>query len=141
MDIFIVRPGSGRTENVTAENEATDGSPLFSPDSRYLAFSRQTVKGFYADTRRLVLHDLQTGLQREITGDWDRSADGLAWMPDGTGLYGAIDDAGTRRIYHIGISGEVPRALTGATDFSGLSVSDNGRWLPLTRVSHTRQGW
>ena len=126
MDIFLVKPGSSDALNITPDNEASDSNPLFSPGSRYLAFNQQRIKGFYADTRRLVLHDLQTGRQREVTGDWDRSADGLVWMPDGSGLYGAIDDAGTRRVYHIDIAGRSPRPVTGETDYSGLSVSDNG---------------
>ncbi len=126
IDIFLVKPGSSDALNITPDNEASDGNPLFSPGSRYLAFNQQRIKGFYADTRRLVLHDLQTGRQREVTGDWDRSADGLLWMPDGSGLYGTIDDAGTRRVYHIDIGGRSPRPVTGETDYSGLSVSDNG---------------
>jgi dipeptidyl aminopeptidase/acylaminoacyl peptidase len=126
MDIFLVKPGSSEAVNITADSQAPDINPLFSPDNRYVAFSRQVIKGFYADTRRLWLHDLNTGSQREVAGDWDRSADGLVWMPDGTGMYGAIDDAGTSRIYHIDISTESPRPVTAGTDFSGLAVSDNG---------------
>jgi dipeptidyl aminopeptidase/acylaminoacyl peptidase len=61
-----------------------------------------------------------------VTGHWDRSADGLVWMPDGTGMYGAIDDEGTSRIYHIDIATGSPRPVTAETDFSGLSVADNG---------------
>ncbi|MFO7922813.1 MAG: S9 family peptidase [Bacteroidales bacterium] len=126
MDIFLMKTGGSEAVNITPDNEASDINPLFSPNSRYLAFNQQSIKGFYADTRRLVLHDLQTGGQREVTGEWDRSADGLVWMPDATGLYGAIDDAGTRRIYHIDINGRSPRPVTGETDYSGLSLSDNG---------------
>lgn len=126
MDIFLVRPGSSEAENITAANEATDSNPLFSPDSRYLAFNRQNIKGFYADTRRLVLHNLNNRRQREVTGEWDRSADGLVWAPDGLGLYGAIDDAGTRRVYHIDAGTGTPRAITGTTDYSGLAIANNG---------------
>ena len=133
MDIFLVRPGSSYAVNITPDNEAPDGNPLFSPTSRFLAFSQQMIKGFYADTRRLVIHDLQTGKQREVTGDWDRSADGLVWMPDGTGMYGAIDDAGTRRIYHIDIATGSPRPVTAETDFSSLAVSDNGTLVASTQ--------
>ncbi len=127
IDILLVRPGSSEAINITEANEAGDGSPLFSPCSRYLAFNQQRIKGFYADTRRLMIHNLQTGRQLELTGDWDRSADGLVWLPDGSGFYGAIDDAGTRRIYHIDADTGTPRAITGETDYSGLSVSENGK--------------
>jgi dipeptidyl aminopeptidase/acylaminoacyl peptidase len=126
IDIFLVRPGSSEAINITKDNPASDGNPLFSPDSRYLAFNQQKIKGFYADKRRLVIHNLNNGIQREVAGEWDRSADGLVWVPDGLGLYGAIDDAGTRRIYHIDIATGSPHPVTGDTDYSGIAVSDNG---------------
>ncbi len=133
IDIFLIRPGSSEAINITPENEATDGSPLFSPDGRYIAFNQQRIKGFYADKRRLIIHDLQNGRQREVAGDWDRSADGLVWLPDGSGFYGAIDDAGTRRIYHIDAGRRRPRAVTGETDFSGLAISDNGTLVAVNQ--------
>ncbi len=133
IDIFLVRPGSNEAINITPENEATDGNPLFSPDSRYLAFNQQRIKGFYADKRRLLIHNLNNRRQREVAGDWDRSADGLVWLPDGLGFYGAIDDAGTRRIYHIDIVTGSPRPVTGETDYSGLAVSDNGTLVALNQ--------
>jgi dipeptidyl aminopeptidase/acylaminoacyl peptidase len=133
MDLFLVMPGSTEAVNITPGNEAIDASPLFSPDSRYLAFNQQRIKGFYADKRRLIIHDLQTGRQREIAGNWDRSADGLVWLPDGSGFYGAIDDAGTRRVYHIETGRRMPRAVTGETDFSGLAVSNNGTLVAVNQ--------
>ncbi len=126
MDIFILEPGSDQARNITENNEAPDSNPKFSPDGKYLAYNKQYIKGFYADNRRLVLYNVSDGTHNEITTDWDRSADGLVWLPDASGLYGAIDDAGTRRVYHISLNGNEPRPVTTDTDFSGLDVSDNG---------------
>lgn len=125
IDIFLVEPGAQAARNITAGNEAPDGGPAFSPDGATLAYSSQRIKGFYADTSRLMFHDLASGQTREMTTDWDRSASGLIWAPDGSGLYGAIDDAGTHRIYFIDTDGR-PRAVTGETSFGGVAVSDNG---------------
>lgn len=127
MDIFIVEPGKSEARNITEENEAPDGNPLFSPDGGYLAYQKQSIKGFYADTRRLVLYHVEDGTHKEITTGWDRSADGLVWLPDATGFYGSIDDAGTRRIYHIPLEGGAPRPVTADTDFGGLDVSRTGK--------------
>ena len=126
MDLFLARIGSEEAVNITEANEANDTSPMFSPDGRKLAYLRQAIRGFYADTADVVLHDLENDGHREITTDWDRSAAGLAWAPDASGLYGAIDDAGTRRVYFIGVNGERPRAVTGATSFANLAIADNG---------------
>lgn len=125
-DLFIVVPGSTEATNLTPDNEAPDANPLFSPDGKYLAYTSQRIKGFYADTRRLVLYSIADGTHNEITTDWDRSADGLVWLPDASSLYGSIDDAGIRRVYHIPLDGSLPRPVTSETDFGGLDISDNG---------------
>lgn len=126
IDLFLGRIGGDSAENLTADNEAGDGSPMFSPDGRTLAFARQLVAGFYGDTVNIVLHDLASGEQRVITGDWDRSATGLVWTPDSDGFFGAIDDAGTNRIWFIDAAGGEPRAVTGETSFGGLSTANDG---------------
>jgi dipeptidyl aminopeptidase/acylaminoacyl peptidase len=133
MDLFLVRPGSAQATNITPENDATDGSPRFSPDGRRLAYTTQRIPGFYADTRRLVIHDVASGARREVAHDWDRSADGLVWASDGRSLYGAIDDAGTSRIYQIPVERGAPRAITRDTDFSSLDLARNGTLVAVNQ--------
>ena len=133
MDIYLVAPGSDEAVNITPENEATDSNPLFSPDGSKIAYNQQRIKGFYADTRRLVLYDVSSGTHRVMTAQWDRSADGLVWAPDGSKLYGAIDDAGTRSIYAINAQTGQPRKVTGETDFMSLSLSKAGMLTGLNQ--------
>ena len=126
MDLFLVVPGSDEARNITAENAGIAGNPLFSPDGRSIAYNRQQITGFYSDIRRLVLYDVAEGSHREITTNWDRSADGLVWGPGGSALYGTIDDAGTRRIYSIPVDGSNPSPVTTDTDFTSIDISANG---------------
>ncbi len=126
IDLFLGRIGAAQADNLTADNPAGDGNPMFSPDGRTLAFSRQVIAGFYGDTVNIVLHDLASGAQRVITSDWDRSATGLVWTPDSAGFFGAIDDAGTSRIWFIDAASGEPRPITGATSFGGLSIANDG---------------
>lgn len=126
MDIYLVEPGSAEAENITSENEAPDGSPLFSPDGRHLAYTSQQIRGFYADKQRLMIYDVASGTRRYITEGWDRSAGGLVWSSDNQGLYGSIADAGTRRIYYFDVRGNAPQPITGETDYPSLDVSENG---------------
>jgi dipeptidyl aminopeptidase/acylaminoacyl peptidase len=133
MDLFLVRPGSDQATNITPDNPAPDASPRFSPDGRRLAYTTQRIPGFYADTRRLVVYDVAGGTHREVTTDWDRSADGLVWAPDGRGLYGAIDDAGTSRVYYIPVDRGAPRAITRDTDFGSLAVARHGTLVALNQ--------
>jgi dipeptidyl aminopeptidase/acylaminoacyl peptidase len=126
IDVFLGRIGADTLENLTADNEAGDGNPMFGPDGRALAYTTQEIPGFYADNVDIVLVDLDDRTRREITGDWDRSASGLVWAADGSGFFGAIDDAGTRRVYFIDAESGEPEAVTGETSFGGLSIADDG---------------
>ena len=125
-DIFVSHIGSGKAKNITEDNSAPDDLPQFSPDGRMLAFSRQHIAGFYADQVKLMIHDVKSGKSRMVHRDWDRSAAGLAWAPDSKGMYGAIDDEGTRRIYYLPLKGDSPVRITDKTDFSQLSIAKNG---------------
>ncbi len=134
-DIFtvaIAADGSGgkQARNLTADNPAGDGSPLYSPDGRHLSFVQQRIKGFYADKGRLMMHARGSGKTRELFADWDRTAGGLLWARDSRHLYGAIDDAGTVRVYELPLDG-APRKVTGAMSFGGLAVADNGTLVAL----------
>ena len=125
-DIFVSRIGSGKAKNITEDNSAPDDLPQFSPDGRMLAFSRQHIAGFYADQVKLMVHEVKSGKSRMVHRDWDRSAAGLVWAPDSKGMYGAIDDEGTRRIYYLPLQGDSPVRITEKTDFSQLSIAKNG---------------
>ncbi|MGH9787775.1 MAG: TolB family protein, partial [Candidatus Acidiferrales bacterium] len=89
FDVYLIPVAGGTAKNITPENKAGDDSPLYSPDGRWLAFQRQVIKGFYADKERLVLHDRQSGQNKVMTEDWDRSVSGLVWTPDSKAFYGA----------------------------------------------------
>ncbi|MCL4837875.1 MAG: S9 family peptidase [Thermoanaerobaculia bacterium] len=135
FDIFVVPAAGGAARNLTADNPGDDGGPLYSPDGRSLAFGRQTLKGFYADRVRLVLHDRQAGTNRVATEAWDRSVGGLVWTPDGAALYGAIDDAGTTRIYRIDAASGEPAPVTAERSFSSLALSADGGTMVALRQS------
>jgi dipeptidyl aminopeptidase/acylaminoacyl peptidase len=124
-DVFLMDIGAKDAKNITADNEAPDGSPMFAPDGRTLAYTRQAIPGFYGDRVKLALHDLRSGSTTLLHENWDRSASGLVWAPDSRGFYGAIDDAGTRRVYYLPLKGE-PKRITDATDFDGLSIAEDG---------------
>ncbi len=134
-DIFTLPVAGGEARNVTTDNPADDSAPLYSPDGRWLAFGRQTIKGFYADRVRLVLRDRGSGENRVATDSWDRSVSGLRWSPRSDALYGAIDDAGNGRVYRIQIPSGRPVPVTRENSFSGLALSADGRTLVALRQS------
>ena len=125
IDVYLLPVAGGEARNLSAGNAGYDGSPLYSPDGGQLVFLQQRVPGFYGAKARPMLHDRRSGETRELHADWDRSASGLAWSHDGRTLYGAIDDAGTNRLYELPLSGP-PRAITAESSFTGPASGPQG---------------
>ena len=123
LDVYLLDASSGKARNLSADNAGADNVPQWSPNGQLLAFARQTIVGFYGDTRRLLIYDSKGKLALHAPHpDWDRSADGLVWRGDSRGLYGAIDDAGTVRVWDLPLRGK-PKPLTGQGNVSSLALS------------------
>ncbi len=136
-DVFVVPAGGGPAKNLTADNPANDDQPTYSPDGRWLAFTRQNIKGFYGDTQQLWLVDRKSDARRRIAADWDRSIQELAWAPDSKGFYAPIDDAGTERIYRFDVANGRQHALTTSSSFSALAIAGRPATLIALRQSFT----
>ncbi len=126
LDLFLAAIGSGKAENITPDNLAPDASPQFSPNGKTLAFTRQHIQGFYADTAKLMLFDLKKRSTKMLAKEWDRSVARFVWTPDSKGFYAAIDDAATRRLYHIDANSGKVKAITKATNFGQPAIANNG---------------
>ena len=137
LDLFVVPVAGGAALDLTAGNLADDGEPRYSPDGRWLAYTRASIPRFYADTRRLVLIDRRTRAQRVLAPDFDRSATGLVWQPDSSGLLGAIEDGPAVRIYAFDLAGGTPRPVTARHDFTNLAVAGRPAVVVALRQSFT----
>ena len=128
-DVIVLEScGCKPARDVTSENGADDGMPLYSPDGKWLAYTAQTIKGFYADRARLLLIDRKSGERRDLSGDWDRSPGELVWQSDSTSLYSTVDDAATNRVYqHALASPGKPRAITTTSSFGNLAISKGSK--------------
>ena len=136
-DVYLVPAGGGQARNLTLDNPADDDQPSYSPDGRYLAYTKQTIKGFYGDTKQLWLIDRKGDSRRRIAGGWDRSVSDIAWAPDSKSFYAPIDDAGTERIYRFDVAKGTQHALTASSSFSTLAIAGKPATLVALRQSFT----
>ncbi|HEU4653024.1 MAG TPA: S9 family peptidase [Steroidobacteraceae bacterium] len=135
FDVFVMPIEGGSPRNLTSDNPADDGSPIYSPDGKRIAFQRQTIKGFYADRVRVMIYERRAQTTRDITEGWDRSAEGLVWSPDSDALFGAVNDAAVRRIFRFDLSGGTPQPITRGRSFSSLAIGGSGPTLIALRQS------
>jgi dipeptidyl aminopeptidase/acylaminoacyl peptidase len=102
LDLFSVGLDAKMAQvKLTANNRATDTSPVFSPDGKQLAWLAMARPKFEADKLNVVVRELATGKDRVLTEKWDRSASSLAWSADGKSLFVTADDMGQHGAFAI----------------------------------------
>jgi dipeptidyl aminopeptidase/acylaminoacyl peptidase len=118
----VAADGGGLPKNLTADNTAWDGQPAFSPDGSQLAYVATDRPGFEADRFHLVLLNLQSGVKRALTQNWDRSISSFAWSRDGKTLFATADHLGQRPLWAIDAASGRASAITGAGEVEGFAV-------------------
>ncbi len=101
-DLWVVPVEGGEARNLTAGNEGWDGSPLYSPDGRYIAYRSQAVAGYEAAYFRLALYDRESGQTRYLTDEdvFENWTDEMAWTPDSQALYFQAPVKGRTPLFH-----------------------------------------
>jgi len=107
-DIFIVPVSGGAPKKITT-NPGSDSTPLYSPDGKYIAYRSQLRGGYESDRFRLMLYERATGKITDMTPNFDRWVDSMAWSPDSTTIYFTAENEGEAPIYALEIT--QPEAL------------------------------
>ncbi len=148
-DLWIVPVNGGRAsspveaKNITADNPASDSTPLYSPDGKYIAYRAQARPGNEADRFRLMLYDRKTGEKRNLTEDFDRWVGTFTWAPDSRVIYFSSEEAGRSPIHRLDISEPQGLPYLGAFSELGgyaddLAVTQDGTTLLSTHMSLSR---
>jgi len=139
-DLWIVPVSGGPAKDITADNPASDSTPLYSPDGRYIAYRAQQRPGYESDRFRLMLYDRKTGEKKNLTEGFDRWVGTITWSPDSMSIYFSSEDKGSSPIYEftIGGVGKVSRSWPRevVADFNDdMTLTPNGGTLIFTRMS------
>src|SRR5215472_14401559 len=143
-DLWIVPVSGGAAKNITANNPASDSTPLYSPDGHYIAYRAQQRPGYESDRFRLMLYDRRTAQKKNLTEDFDRWVGSYVWSPDSKTIYFAAEHKRHSLIYAVGSeptpgtantrSSNAPRAIVGGFN-DDLAVTPDGMTLVFTRMS------
>ena len=134
-DLWIVSTSHGESTNITANNKAYDGDPVYSPDGRYIAFRTQTVPGYEADRFRLAVYDRVKKERITLTDDFDSWINNVAWGPDSKSIFFTADVKGHVPLYRIDVT---TRQVNQVADFKAIdafSIPRRGEWIALIRRS------
>jgi len=134
-DLWIVPVTGGPATNITADNPASDSTPLYSPDGNYIAYRAQQRPGYEGDRFRLMLYDRKTGEKKNLTEDFDHWVGTFAWAPDSKTIYFSAEHLRYSLIYAVTTVGNPSRrALVGGYD-DDIAVTPDGKKLLFTRMS------
>jgi dipeptidyl aminopeptidase/acylaminoacyl peptidase len=100
-DLWIVPINGGQPKNITADNKASDSTPLYSPDGKYIAYRAQQRPGYESDRFRLLLYDRKTGGKRNISDEWDMDTwvGTFTWGPGSNKIYFVTEQEGYAPIH------------------------------------------
>jgi len=151
-DLWIVPVSGGAAKNITADNPASDSTPLYSPDGKYIAYRAQKRPGYESDRFRLMLYDRKTGKSKPLTQTLDLWAGTFTWSPDSKRLYFAYEWQGEAPVDSFSIDRPYDRTITvdgdpketDRTNFAGvvrdgynddLAIIPDGKTVVFTRMS------
>src|SRR5579872_3689289 len=136
-DLWIVPVSGGAAKNITADNPASDASPLYSPDGRYIAYRAQQRPGYESDRFRLMLYDRKTGEKKNLTESLDQWVGTFTWSPFSMRIFFGTADNGTAIVSSVLVpSGErlqLPLLTLATTD--DFAVTPDGEDLLFTSNS------
>jgi Tol biopolymer transport system component len=136
-DLFIVPVAGGAPRRITGDNPANDLTPLYSPDSRYIAYRAQSKPGFEADRWRLMLYDRKTGQSHSLTEQFDSSVESFTSAADGQVDLLDRPGPGPPAIYELPLAGGPVKGSRRGLQ-RRLQVSKDGKTLVFTRQSLAR---
>jgi dipeptidyl aminopeptidase/acylaminoacyl peptidase len=149
-DLWIVPVTGGAAKNITADNPASDSTPLYSPDGKYIAYRAQQRPGYESDRFRLMVYDRKTGKKLNLTENFDKWVGTYIWASGSSRLYFAAEDKGTSPVHSISFGTEtigekgyditihqtnikIDSFLPGFND--DLALTSDGKTLLFTRMS------
>ena len=126
-----------KTKNLTADNPASDSTPLYSPDGRYIAYRAQQRPGYESDRFRLMLYDRKTGEKKNVMPDFDHWVGTYTWASDSQTIYFSAEHLRHSLIYAVGpIAAGHPQARTLVGGYNDdVIVAPDGKKLIFTRMS------
>ncbi len=123
-DIYLVpADGSGALKNLTSDNKATDGSPVFAPDGKSFVYGRTETTIHNGESTRLWRHDFATGKNTILTKALDYSFGDFEFSSDGKTLWAIAEDKGMVPVFRMNADGTGLTAVQKDGSASSLAVS------------------
>ncbi|MDE6636914.1 MAG: S9 family peptidase, partial [Muribaculaceae bacterium] len=127
-DLFLFDIESGSTECLTPGEDwpGYDTDPAFSPDGTTLAFLSMKTAKYESDKKRLMVMDMATRSVKDLTENWDRWPEGIAWTPDSKEIIFNGYSDGVMPIFKVNVAeAKIDVVADGQYDYVGVHPLGN----------------
>jgi dipeptidyl aminopeptidase/acylaminoacyl peptidase len=135
-DLWIVPVNGGASKNITADNPASDSTPLYSPDGKYIAYRAQQRPGYESDRFRLMLYDRKTGEKKNLTENYDGWVGTYTWWGS-KWLFFVSEKDGSARVCYTDLDfvkpSVVDTSLKGYDD--DIAITQDNKFLVYSQMS------
>lgn len=125
-DLFIVPVTGGKSVDITKDNKAWDGWPIYSPDGKYIGYRTQKIPGYESDLFRIALYNRESGKTKIITENFDNWIDDFKWAPDSKSIYFTGEVEAYEPVYKIDLNSENISPVTGPKSIFGFDLDGHG---------------
>ena len=120
-DIWVVDAREGAQPLQLTSNPGSDGSPVWSPDGEWIAYTRNVEPELiWYDVNEIAVVPSRGGDARALTARLDRNASRLAFSDDGSEIRFVLEDSGDFHLAAADVrTGRVRRVVAGSMAVSG----------------------
>ncbi|GHV66528.1 prolyl oligopeptidase [Bacteroidia bacterium] len=120
-DLYLYNIASEQTKNLTEGMMGYDKHPVISPNGKLLAWESMERDGYEADKVRLFVMDLESGVKKDYTTNFDQNAENIVWGDDET-IWFISDYHATDEIYSLNIrKAEINKLTDGIHNYTFVS--------------------
>ncbi|MFW5835700.1 MAG: S9 family peptidase [bacterium] len=125
-DIYLYYLETGETINITSDNPGYDKYPVFSPDGNFIAWQSMETPGYEADKARLFVYNLNTGVKRYLTRDFEENASDFVWSDDSEYIFFISGINATYQVFNIHVpTRNISQITEGNHNFTSINLRGN----------------
>ena len=122
LNVYVVDGVGSEAQCITCENNATDTTPAYSPDGRYIAYVAMAIPGYESDYKHIRIYDREAKTTKALAENWDVSVATVEWSDDGKYLYAVATDDAITKVYKVSVSDGSVTEFAGEHTSSGFNV-------------------
>jgi dipeptidyl aminopeptidase/acylaminoacyl peptidase len=127
-DIYVIEPRAGAKPRMLTSSPGSDGSPVFSPNGRSIAYlTGGDPKDIWYATNNVAMIPVAGGAPTLLTAGLDRNVARPQFTPDGASVLFVLEDGGNSHLARVPVAGgPIVRVLSGEREVGTYDVAKTG---------------